>query len=227
MIVKIKRQKDPGSEPYWQDFDLDLKGRYSVSHIIELLNEREDLKDTDGRPAAAICWERSCLQQMCGGCAMVINGIPALACGTFIDTEKTKDLKLEPLSKFPVIRDLKVDRRCIDEHQKQALLYLGEKAKVNKKEHEQQYLAAKCLKCGLCLEVCPNYVRKGGKFFGALFADEAYLLHSSTADRRKEIARQYRIHFEHGCSKSLACRDVCPMKIQTLSSIGYMNSKLW
>lgn len=226
MIVTIKRQKNPGSEPYWQSFDLDLTGRQTVSHIIEVLNEKDDLKDIDGMPADAVGWERSCLQQICGGCAMVINGTPALACATFIDADNIKDLKLEPLSKFPVIRDLEVDRSCIDDHQKQALMYLGKRAAANKKEHEQQYMAARCLKCGLCLEVCPNYVREGGKFFGALFADEAYLLHSSTADRRKEIAREYRTHFEHGCSKSLACREVCPMKIQTLSSIGYMNSKV-
>lgn len=39
------------------------------------------------------------------------------------------------------------------------------------------------------------------------------------------IAKEYRRHFAAGCSKSLACRDICPMKLPTLSSIGYMNRK--
>ena len=226
MIVTVRRQKAPGEEAYYQSFDVKACGRVTVSHILEELNGREPLCDVDGKAADRISWERSCLQKICGSCAMVINGKPALACSEFIDTAETKELVLEPLSVFPVICDLMVDRSIIDEHQKLALMFLGERTKPDAAEHEQQYLAAKCLKCGLCLEVCPNYAGNGGKFFGALFADEAYLLHSSTADRRKEIAKEYRKHFERWCSKSLSCREVCPMKIQTLSSIGYMNSKI-
>ena len=39
----------------------------------------------------------------------------------------------------------------------------------------------------------------------------------------KEIRKQYARHFEAGCSKSLACRDICPAHLPTLSSIAYMN----
>ena len=226
MRVKVLRQVSPGSKPYWETFEYDGPQTNSVGGVLDYLNYHDDIIDINGRKTTRIGWECSCLQGMCGSCAMVINGKPALACSEFIDTAETKELVLEPLSVFPVICDLMVDRSIIDEHQKLALMFLGERTKPDAAEHEQQYLAAKCLKCGLCLEVCPNYAGNGGKFFGALFADEAYLLHSSTADRRKEIAKEYRKHFERWCSKSLSCREVCPMKIQTLSSIGYMNRKI-
>lgn len=223
MKIRIKRQDAPESASYWQSFDFLGKGRKTVAGILDEINYRDDLIDENGVPSRRIRWECSCMQKMCGGCAMIINGTPALACATFVDTEVEELLVLEPLTKFPVISDLVTDRSCILEHQKAAEMYLGEKGAENKKEFVNRYSVAKCLKCGLCLEVCPNYVGEEGKFYGAVLANEAYLLHTSSGNRKKAIAKEYDRHFAAGCSKSLACRDICPMKLPTLSSIGYMN----
>lgn len=89
-------------------------------------------------------------------------------------------------------------------------------------EYEHQYKTAKCLKCGLCLEVCPNYVR-GEKFFGALYANDCYLISSMNGAGSEEIKRAYGKHFAAVCSKSLSCMDVCPMGIQTITSKVKMN----
>ena len=225
MKVKIKRQESPDTLPYWQTFNFDSKERLTVAGILDQLNYRDDPVDENGIACKRIRWECSCMQKMCGGCAMVINGTPALACAVFIDTAATRQLVLEPLSKFPVVCDLVVDRSIIHEYEKMAMMYLGTRATPSDKEFPQQYSAAKCLKCGLCLEICPNYVKDSPRFFGAFFANDAFLLHSSTADRKAEIKKQYQKHFASGCSKSLACRDICPMHMPTLSSISYMNRK--
>lgn len=222
MIVKIKRQIARDAESHWQRFDYDTQGLKTVARLLDDLNQREELHDAGGEPARPIRWECSCLQGNCGACAMVVDGKPSFACSVFVDVAADV-LTLEPLSKFPVITDLIVDRSCILEHQKDALMFLGNKRRADSREFEQQYTVAKCLKCGLCLEVCPNYVGEGGRFYGAPLANEAYLLSSLSADRKRELKKQYRRHFERGCSKSLACRDICPAKIATLSSIGYMN----
>lgn len=42
---------------------------------------------------------------------MRINGVPRLACSVFLRDIKSGRLLLEPLSKFPLVRDLIVDRR--------------------------------------------------------------------------------------------------------------------
>lgn len=225
MIVRVKRQDSASSESYYQDFEYSGSGRDTVSHILEKINSEDDLRDRSSNAASGIRWECSCMQKMCGACAMVINGRPALACSEFIDTDSTDLLLLEPLSKFPVKADLITDRSCITEHQKEAMMYLGKRRKPDRREHEQQYSAAKCLKCGLCLEVCPNFTGPDGRFYGAVLANEAYLLASSSEDRAGDIASEYKKHFARGCSKSLACREICPAEIQTLSSIGYMNRK--
>ena len=224
MIVKIKRQSGPDVAPYWQSFSYNGPEHVTVSAVLNALNYTDDLIDTDGKPAPRIRWECSCMQAVCGGCAMVINGVPALACATFADEVKGKELVLEPLSKFPVIADLIVDRSVIYENLTQANAYLEKYSASSKRHHQQQYSVAKCLKCGLCLEVCPNY-HPGGDFFGAAFANESYLLASQSADKNPQIVKEYKAHFGAGCSKALSCQSVCPMKIETITSIMRMNRK--
>ena len=102
--------------------------------------------------------------------------------------------------------------------------YLENRAINSKKHHEQQYSVAKCLKCGLCLEVCPNY-HPGADFFGAILANESYLLASQSKEEKPQIVKEYKKHFGAGCSKALSCQKVCPMGIETITSIIRMNRK--
>ena len=224
MIVRIKRQESPDSKVYWQSFTYDGPKHVTVSAVLDTLNYTDDLFDVDGKPATRIRWECSCMQAMCGGCAMVINGLPALACATFADEVKGKELVLQPLSKFPVIADLIVDRSIIYENLVSAKAYLESLAQSDARQHEQQYTVAKCLKCGLCLEVCPNY-RPGSDFFGAVLANDSYLIASQSADKKPQVIEEYKKHFGAGCSKAFSCQSVCPMKIETITSILRMNRK--
>ncbi len=223
MIVKIKRQISSKAEPYWQSFEYNGNRNVTVATVLDELNSTENLLDIEGNPAKPIKWECSCNQKMCGGCAMVINKTPALACGVFLNSIDGNILILEPLSKFPTIEDLMVDRSIIEQNLRQANVYIGEFAGFCEKEHSHQYSVAKCLKCGLCLEVCPNYV-KGQNFFGALFANNIYLARSQSKDRKNELKKEYSKHFSSGCSKSLSCQRICPANIPTIASISKMNS---
>lgn len=152
---------------------------------------------------------------------MVICGVPALACETFVK-DLAEPITIEPLKKFMVIHDLVVDRTGIQENLKKTNIFIGEYQKQDDKEFDHQYSAAKCLKCGLCLEVCPNY-GTGEKFYGALFANDCYLVATRNKEKAKNIKETYNAHFGGGCSKALSCMDVCPMNIPTLASIARMN----
>ena len=222
MNVKILRQTSPDSAPYWQIFSYEKNDSQTVAGMLNELNYKDDLKDIDGNPAPRIQWECSCLQGMCGACAMVINQKPALACETFLRDIKGDTIILEPLKKFPTLIDLVVDRSVIQENLTKANAYIESFKGGNAKNYEQVYAIGKCLKCGLCLEVCPNY-KNGVNFFGAAFANDCYLISSRSETQGKAVKQEYQEHFETGCSKSLSCVDVCPMKIPTLASITKMN----
>ena len=234
MKVKILRQVTPFSEPYWETFNAEVPGDMSIAGLLDHLNYHDDIVDENGKATTRIGWECSCLQGMCGSCAMVINGVPALACETFLRDLSGDTVTIRPLQKFPVIHDLLTDRSVIQDNLMQENIYIeefrpdtgGSKSKASakklEKEHAHQYAAAKCLKCGLCLEVCPNYT-DGSTFFGAVFANDCYLVASRNAEKSGDIKKLYGEHFGKTCSKSLSCMDVCPMKIPTIASMAKLN----
>ena len=160
---------------------------------------------------------------------MVINSQPKLACQTIVCEEQiTKEsgiITIEPLSKFPVIRDLKVDKSKLYEDLKDSNQWLESTAKINADNIDFEYEMSLCLMCGCCVEACPNY--DGKDFVGTPIAVAASKLISQEKDSRhlKELKSKYKEKFYPHCVKSIACEDVCPMGITTQRAISKMNRK--
>lgn len=216
IYLKIKRKKTSDSHAFYQTFLYEGEPETSVACALNELNSREILTDIDGNTADRIVWECSCLQKKCGACAMLINNLPRLTCSSFLFEcrGRKNTVVLEPLSKFPVIADLKVDRSILFENMKQMKLWLEEEASVSRWEREHQYQSARCLMCGCCLEVCPNFRPEGG-FAGALSMVAAYKLmdQSGYGEHRRELFKKYRQFYFEGCGKSLSCQDICPLNL--------------
>ena len=222
MKIRIMRQQKPDSEPYMESFDYEGPADISVAGLLDHLNYNDDIINDEGKKTTRIGWDCSCLQGMCGACAMVINEMPSLACETFLKDLKGSVITIRPLRKFPVIHDLIVDRTLIQENLKSTDVYIGEYVPKEDEDKSLQYEAAKCLKCGLCLEVCPNYTN-GRSFYGAVFANDCYLVYARNHGKSAEMKKSYAEHFGRSCSNSLSCMDVCPMKIRTIASIAKLN----
>jgi succinate dehydrogenase / fumarate reductase iron-sulfur subunit len=229
MNVRILRQPGPDAPAHWEGFDVDVTGDMSVAALLDHINHNDEVLDEKGRPTTRIAWECSCLQGACGACAMVINGRPALACKTHLRDIEGSAIEIRPLGKFPVVRDLVVDRSSIHENLKRTNVSIesfdpgsvGGRARGTR-DHWHEYEIAKCLKCGLCLEVCPNYT-SGASFFGALFANDCYLVAARNKAKAGEVKALYDEHFGRSCSKALSCMDVCPAGISTIASMARLN----
>ena len=218
MVFSVLRREGPDQKPYWQSFRYEPAGENeTAATALTSLNEQPELRDAEGKAARPIQWERNCLQKKCGACAMVVNGVPRLACDTFLrDCGAT--VRLEPLRKFPVVADLVVDRGVMWENLRTLRLWLIGDAQAGDRASELAYEASRCLQCGCCLEVCPNFA-PGGAFTGMAGAVPASRLLAELPEaQRREAARLYREHVYEGCGKSLACRDICPagLDIDTL-----------
>ena len=188
--------------------------RETIATALTNINNTPGMQDINGNPVGEIGWECSCLQKKCGACAVVINGTPGLACDSFLRTyKKKKSIKIAPLSKFPLIRDLWVDRTILRENLKELGLTAAGDFAFTTKNNDIAFEASKCLQCGCCLEVCPNYV-PGGKFFGAAgYAPETKFLTALSPEEIKRLKPAYMTHIYSGCGKSLACKDICPARI--------------
>ena len=207
--ITVKRQPAPDKTSYLQTFSYEGNGNLTVANWLTVINQTESKTNR-------IAWECGCLEKKCGACAMRIGGIPRLACSAFLkDTAKRGKILLEPLSKFPLVKDLVVDRSAMFEMLRNMKVWTQEKAQSSYgQDYDLQYKAGQCLQCGCCLEVCPNFLA-GGSFGGAAAMAEAYrsIEQNDQDDHRTEMIAAYRTHFFSGCGQSLSCRDICPMKL--------------
>ncbi|MBQ9156157.1 MAG: 4Fe-4S dicluster domain-containing protein [Eubacterium sp.] len=212
--LKILRRKSQEDSPYWQTFELETDlAEATAATALTLLNQREPLLTADGHPARKILWDCSCLQKKCGACAMVICGRPQLACNVRLSEIKEKCITIEPLRKFPVIADLIVDRSILFRNLMTIESWLTEDTEASEDKDGILYEASRCLQCGCCLEICPNFYA-GSSFFGmASMVPVSRLLEELPRDKKKELKKAYRKHVYSGCGKSLACRDICPAGI--------------
>src|SRR5436189_3925630 len=120
VIVKVKRQAGAKEPSRWEEFSLNW--RPSMNVIICLRDIAENPVTRDGKKTTPITYDSNCLEEICGSCAMLINGKAAMACSALVDKltgpNKDQTITLAPLSKFPVIRDLAVDRSVLFENLK-------------------------------------------------------------------------------------------------------------
>ena len=209
------------------EFSGDFRPEMSVIAILEELNARTPLCDINGKEVPLVEYECSCRQGTCGACAMLINEIPRLACSTFF-RDAGPVVKLAPLSKFPVISDLKVDRSAIPESVKTMKLWLNDDEAALAGDVDLQYSSGECMFCGCCLEACPNYSGKDA-FFGGAGMNACYHIVSQTEDaaHKKEHLSAFTEHGSSGCSISLACERVCPAHIPHSLLISLLNRELF
>ncbi|MCS7165114.1 MAG: succinate dehydrogenase iron-sulfur subunit [Candidatus Calescibacterium sp.] len=228
---RIKRQDSPTSRPYWQEFEVDYEENMNV--IILLMRIRERPVDINGKVVKPIMWEASCLEQVCGSCTMVINGVPQQACSALVD-KLAQPIIIEPLSKFPVVRDLVVNRKKMFETLKKIRAWidiegthdLGPGPKYSPQLQQVRYLLSRCMTCGACLEACPQY---GDGFIGPFAIAQAHLfnLHPTGAfykdERLKYMAGREGIS---NCSNAQLCVQVCPKEIPLTEAIAEVNAEV-
>src|SRR2546427_9793310 len=142
--LRIKRQNTPTSKSYWEEFELAWHPGMNV--ISSLMEIAANPVTRDGKPTTPITYDSNCLEEVCGSCAMLINGRARMACSALIDNLE-QPIRLEPFSKFPVIRDLAVDRSVLFENLKAVKAWipidgsydLGAGPRVTMQEQEAAY----------------------------------------------------------------------------------------
>ena len=223
ITVRIKRQNSFEAEAFYQIILRDCDAETNIATLLREINAEEVL-DIDGDPVGEIAWECSCLQKKCGACAMRINGVPRLACDTKIGDLKSKTVTLEPLKKFPVVRDLIVDRSVLRENLIALHNWLESEATKSRKTVDLAYDASRCIQCGCCLEVCPNFTA-GESFFGAAaFVPASRILSQLPNGKKNDLVQEYGKHIYNGCGKSLSCHDICPVGIDVEHKLSNSNA---
>lgn len=234
VIVKVKRQTAPSQPVIWEEFA--LKWRPSMNVIICLRDIAENPVTRDGRKTTPVTYDSNCLEEICGSCAMLINGKARMACSALVDSLE-QPIRIEPLTKFPVVRDLAVDRQFMFEGLKRVKAWipidgtydLGEGPRVAPEVQQVGYPLSNCITCGICLEVCPQ-VNEHSKFVGAAIISQVRLfnMHPTGAMNKSERLKAL---MEPGgiqdCANAQNCVAACPKGIPLTESIAAVNRDTW
>jgi succinate dehydrogenase / fumarate reductase iron-sulfur subunit len=232
IVLNIKRQDSPQAASYWQEFEIPFKIDHNV--ISMLMEIRRNPVTRQGKRVSAPVFHANCLEEVCGACTMVINGRVRQAC-TALATNLPSPTTLEPMTKFPVIRDLWVDRSSMFESLKRAHSWipidgsydLGAGPRISPDVQQFGYLFSRCMTCGCCLEACPQ-VNSHSKFMGPAVMGQVYLMSQHPTGKMHEDDRLEGVMGEGGvedCGNAQNCVEVCPKDIPLTTAIAWVGRK--
>jgi len=233
VIIKIKRQDTPDAKPHWEEFELAWHAGMNV--ISSLMEIARTPVTRDGKPTTPITYDSNCLEEVCGSCAMLINGRARMACSALID-KLDQPIRLEPLTKFLVVRDLAVDRSVLFENLKAVKAWvpidgsydLGSGPRMTPEEQESAYPLSRCISCCCCMEACPQFNEDTG-FVGAATISQVRLFNThptGAALKRERLAALMGDGGIQECGYAQNCVEVCPKDIPLTRSISEVGGEV-
>jgi succinate dehydrogenase / fumarate reductase iron-sulfur subunit len=231
--LRIKRQSGPQAAAHWEDFS--LPHRPGMNVIVALMDIAARPVTAQGQATTSVSYEANCLEEVCGACAMIINGRPRQACSALID-RLDQPITLEPLSRFPVVRDLVVSRQRLFNDLKRVRAWipidgsydLGPGPKEAPADQEVAYPLSRCISCGNCLEVCPQYNDKTG-FVGAAVISQVRLFNLHPTGKMHARERLDALAAPGGiqeCGYAQNCVNICPKDIPLTDSISAVGRQM-
>ena len=166
--VRVLRQDAPGEPSYWERHLVTRENDMNVISVLQRI--AANARSADGKPGAPVAWDCNCLEEVCGACTMVINGHVRQACTALVDRlleDNPGEIEMQPMTKFPVVRDLVVNRsRLFRALQKMKAWIpadgyhdLGAGPRQSQEEQQRAYPLSQCMSCGCCLDACPQYLK--------------------------------------------------------------------
>lgn len=232
--LKIQRRDKEGAPVRWETFELPYRRNLNV--ISALMDIRKNPVTAEGTKTTPPVWDMSCLEQVCGICTMVIDGRVRQSCSALIDdlllASGSDTVTLQPMSKFPNVRDLKVDRSEMFDHLKNVHAWveldgsyaLGPGPQVSNDLAQERYALSRCMTCGCCLEACPQY--GDGNYIGPQAIGQARLFNMHPVGKMDMDERLNGLLGDDGitnCGNAQNCVQVCPMSLPLTKAIYETN----
>jgi succinate dehydrogenase / fumarate reductase, iron-sulfur subunit len=232
--IKIQRREKLGASEYWETFEIPYRRNLNVISV--LMEIRKNPVTKDGKTTTPPVWDMSCLEQVCGICTMVIDGKVRQSCSALVDdlllASGSNTVTLAPMSKFPNVRDLKVDRSQMFEHLKRVNAWieldgthdLGPGPAMSNEQAQERYAYSRCMTCGCCLEACPQY--HDDNYIGPQAIAQAKLFNMHPTGKMNIEDRLNGLMDDDGitnCGNAQNCIQVCPMSIPLTRAIYETN----
>lgn len=228
--LKIRRQDGPNKPSRWEEFNITYRPNMNV--ISCLMDIQKNPVNAQGQKTNPVVWECNCLEEVCGACTMIINGQARQACSALID-QLAQPVVLEPLTKFPLVRDLMIDRTLMFENLKKVHAWididgtydLGSGPRMAEVKRQWAYELSKCMTCGCCMQACPQ-VNPRSKFIGPAPISQVRLFNAHPSGEMHRHERLQALLGDGGisdCGNAQNCVRACPKGIPLTTSIADLN----
>jgi fumarate reductase iron-sulfur subunit len=211
---------DDETEPRFETYEISYQDDWVVLDALNHVKAEVD-------PTLSFRW--SCRMGVCGSCGMMVNGEPKLTCEAFVRDYDSDTIKIEPLTHFPVIRDLVINMEDFMTKLPTVTPWVIPKEEKSLDEGEHLQTPAEvahykrfsmCINCMLCYSACPVY-GLDSTFTGpaALALGQRYNL-DSRDDGQQERADVLTSHdgiWE--CTYIGECTQVCPKDVDPAGAI--------
>lgn len=228
ITLRIRRQDGPGEPAQWEEFSVPRRPNMNIISCLQYIAAHP--VTTDGKATTQVVYDSGCLEEVCGACTMVINGRVRQSCSTLVDKLGPGAVTLEPMGKFPLVRDLFVDRSRLFNDLKRVKAWvpvdgtydLGKGPLMSQRLQQERYPLSRCISCGCCLEACPQYTSVN-HYVGAAVISQVRLFNDHPTGAALKEDRLDTLMEQGGvsdCAKSGNCVEVCPKEIPLLESIA-------
>jgi succinate dehydrogenase / fumarate reductase iron-sulfur subunit len=167
-LVRVLRQDGPAKPSYWQRFRVPYEPDMNCISVLQKI--AEIATTVEGQKVAPVVWDCNCLEEVCGACTMLVGGRVRQACTALVDQLLADDpsgIELRPMTKFPVLRDLLVNRSRIFASLEKikawvpvdSYLDMGPGLRQSQDKQQLAYEYSKCMSCGCCMEACPQFLK--------------------------------------------------------------------
>lgn len=230
VVVNVLRKDGPDGGSYRQTFHVEYEPGMNMTTVLQRIAAKP--VTCEGESTTPVAYDACCLEEVCGACSMVINGRVRQACSALVDNllQEEPEITLEPMTKFPVVRDLLVDRTRLFDALKRVKAWgpvdgywdRGPGPRTAPSDQEEAYPLSRCMSCGCCMEACPQYNDKDD-FVGPHAISQAILFNTMPAGQAIAGERLDALAGPGGiaaCGNAQNCVKVCPKDIPLTDSIA-------
>jgi len=219
--------QDETSVPHTDVFEIDETPFMTLFIALNQIRERFD---------PGLQFDFSCRSAICGSCAMMVNGRPALACRT-LTADLPEKIHLYPLPVFKLVGDLSVDTGTwFRQMAERAEAWVHERLPFDPEATEERmsddvaaaiYENDRCIECGCCVASCgvanvkPDFLAAAGLNRIARFMMDPRDTRDD-ADWFEVVAGEQGVF---GCVGMMACADACPKELPLLEVYSYLRRR--
>jgi fumarate reductase iron-sulfur subunit len=207
-------------EPTFQTYEVPFRKDWVVLDALNYIKDRLD---------GSLSYRWSCRMGVCGSCGMMVDGEPKLTCATFLSDYMPGPVRVEPLSYFPVVRDLVIEMTDFMVKLKSVKPWIVREEE--KPTSEGEYLQtpdqldaykqfSMCINCMLCYAACPVYALDP-QFIGPAAIALAQRYNRDSRDQGSEERLDLLSQHEGiwACTFVGECTKVCPKNVDPAGAI--------